>query len=144
MRRTRPAQATGTSGALDLMAAERSDMPRGGYAGATLPASAPRPTPPAPLVIEPPDWTAEARRRAERDAAEPEPGPQFTPVESMLAAAAERGELEELPAPAPPVVYEPLRRFVPPEPDWRAEEAERDRPRRAEREEPEHEPAASL
>lgn len=68
------------------------------------------------------------RERREREGNRDIPsGPGMTAVEAMMHAARERGELEEPPSPlhAPPVKLEPLRRFMPPEPDWRAEERER-------------------
>jgi hypothetical protein len=117
-----------------LAAAKFEAMPYGGFAGEMLlspPAAPPAAPAPAGLVIEPPDWAAEERERRERglsqNVAEPA-RPLGGAVSEMMAAAQERGELEEPRALGPAVLpLPPLRRPVLPEPDWRAEERERAR-----------------
>ena len=114
-----------------VMAAEFADLPFGGHAGEWLSGgqAATAPPPPQPLVIEPPPWAAE-----ETGPLVPLASP-ATGEERPDALAMMRAEDAETswPEPAgPPVVGEPLIRPMPPPPDWRAEEAERERHRAAE------------
>lgn len=75
--------------------------------------SKPQPAPPQPFVIPP--WPEEERRREAAVIAAAEP-----PAEPISI-----GDDWDPPAPelGPPLKLEPLQRFVPPPPDWRAEEA---------------------
>jgi hypothetical protein len=114
-----------------LARAEFDDRPWG-IAGEMLPAPRhePVPTVAQPFQPPPPDWEEEARLRRERgEVVEPQPSrPLGGAVSEMMAAAQERGELEEPRALGPPVLpLPPLRRPVLPEPNWREEERERAR-----------------
>jgi hypothetical protein len=111
-----------------LMASSFEDRPFGSYGVKSVPRNDPPLPPPAqPFVIPPPDWEAEERERAEagEGPGKVPPSNSASAVESMMASAAERGELEEPRAPGPPETSEPLHRPVIPEPDWRAEEKAR-------------------
>jgi hypothetical protein len=102
---------------------ELDDQPLGGWRGefTTAPPQPPR-VPPTPLVIEPPDWEAELAERPDT----PADAAPVVPAYSTLV------DYDPPELPGPPVVMQPLARFVPPEPDWRAEEVERERQRAAE------------
>jgi hypothetical protein len=117
-----------------VTAAEFAELPFGGHAGEWLSGgqAAPAPMPPQPLVIEPPPWaTDETGPVVPLAAPASVSGAQPTALEAMRA---EDGETS-WPEPGPPVVLEPLIRPLPPPPDWRAEEAERERLRAAEAQE---------
>src|SRR5262245_29652416 len=111
---------------LSALAAIRSqefdEQPWGGHDGELLPRS-PAPPTPEPLRIAPPDWAAEARERGD-DVETEERLPLAEAVKAMVVA--EKPE-PDAPRTGGPVTLEPLRRFVPPEPDWREEEAEAER-----------------
>jgi hypothetical protein len=125
--------------AISMMAAEREDAPLGGWAGEMAvhnPAASaiPPPAPPTSFYIPPPNWSEELRERREREAEEinpvefPQDAPHGSAVGTMMNEARERGEIEEPPSPlgSPPMTYPPMQRFVPPEPDWQTELAERE------------------
>jgi hypothetical protein len=125
--------------ALTAMRRDEFDQkPLGGYAGEQIvPRVDPPPQVAQPFVIEPPNWEQEARERAERgeDDVEPEPSrPPGSAVAEMMAAARERGELEE-PRPLGPPVQPagPFLRPRLPEPDWRQEQASREKQAAADR-----------
>src|SRR5689334_21334280 len=131
-RRQKPAPAAPRlPAAVAMMAAEVEARPFG-VAGEWLSGgqAAPAPPPPQPFTPPPPDWNAELRERREREASivDAAPGPQVTAVERMLG---DDGR-EPGPPPGPALTYEPMLRFVPPAPDWRAEEEERQRQRAGE------------
>jgi len=123
----KPAPVAPVSATTARLLDEFHDQPFGGWAGERLPAEplTPAPAPPQPVVIEPPPW---AGREGDLASIEPSPTPRVDALAELRA-----DELDELPAPpGPPMVYEPLHRPVFPPPDWRAEEAERQRVRAAE------------
>jgi hypothetical protein len=80
-------------------------------------------------MIEPPPWGGEETGPIVPLASPASAPEQPTALEVMRA---EDGDVEWAPPPGPPMEYEPTVRFTPPPPDWRAEEAERDRVRAAE------------
>ena len=96
------------------------------YAGADIP------SPPPPIVGEPPPWAAEESGP---------PVPLASPAtgderpDALAVIKAEDGETSSPEPPGPPVVLEPLIRPLPPPPDWREIEAERERQRAAETQE---------
>ena len=94
--------------------------------------AAPAPPPPQPLVIEPPPWVSE-----ETGPLLPLASAASTPAPTALEVMrAEDGDTEWPDDPTlPHQRYEPLIRPLPPAPDWRQEEIERDRVRAAEAQE---------
>jgi hypothetical protein len=115
-----------------VTAREFAELPWGGHAGEFLGGhAAPAPPPPTPLQIEPPPWAGEETGPLV-PLTSPAAAPQPTALEVMRA---EDGSVEWAPLPGPPMECEPLVRPLPPPPDWRAEEAERDRVRAAEAQE---------
>src|SRR5262245_48481665 len=117
-----------------VTAAEFADLPFGGHAGEWLSGgqAAIAPTPPQPLVIEPPPW---AGMEADPTLAVASVEAGFTPT-ALEAMRAEDGDDDRWPDPTAPVeVIPPMARFTPPPPDWRAEEAERECLRAAEAQE---------
>jgi len=97
-----------------------------------LPAARPEPAPPAPepLVIEPPPWAQGDVALA--PLATPDPGP---PLDALSALKVDE-PFEPPPLDLePPEVYAPLVPVAIPAPNWRAEQAERDRVRAAEAQE---------
>ena len=114
-----------------VTAAEFHSMPFGGHAGEWLSGgqAAPAP-PPQPLVIEPPPWAGQ----------EGDPTLVAPVVEQRLDALTDLRSRDvdddRWPDPTAPVeVIAPLVRPLPPPPDWRAEEAERQREKTAEAQE---------
>lgn len=103
-------------------------MPFGGWGGERLPVGQAAPAPPQPLVIERPPWAGEmgAGAFAER------PAPVAARLDAVAVMRAQDGETSSPEPPGSQVVLEPLIRPLPPPPDWRAEEAERERQRAAE------------
>jgi hypothetical protein len=102
--------------ALALLAAERDALPFGIVAeflgaGAEQPPAAPEP------AFQIAEWTEEERRRENSVVVEREPQPP-TVLDVM------EFDRDEPPPLGPPVTYAPLQRYLPPEPDWRAEEQE--------------------
>jgi hypothetical protein len=105
------------------------EMPFGCWGGERLPVVKPEAAPPPaqPLVIEPPPWAGQ----------ESDPTLAAPVVERRLDALTELRSRDvdddRWPDPTAPVEwYEPLARPLPPPPDWRAEEAERQRQKAAE------------
>jgi hypothetical protein len=78
--------------------------------------------PPQPHVIEPPPWADTEGDVSLAPIAAPDPGP---PLDALSALKADEPYEPPPFSLDPPVVIEPLQRPVFPEPDWRAEEAER-------------------
>jgi len=117
-----------------VTAAEFAELPFGGHAGEWLSGAqpAPAPAPPQPLVIEPPPWAGgEAGPFVSLDSVS-RPG-DTAPTALEVMRAEDGDDADRWPDPTAPVeVIAPLVRFVPEPPDWRAEEAERERQRAAE------------
>ena len=91
-----------------------------GSSGEMLPTPSPteRPPPPTPLRIDPPPWQEQLEAGTFDLSAldPPSPAPLVPPA---------LGDFDPPPPQGPPVVLEPLARPTFPEPDWRAEERER-------------------
>jgi hypothetical protein len=124
-----PPEPTPVPAAIAMLAAERADMPFGAVGEFLSRRDEPAPPPPpAPFVIEP--WTTEERVAA---MAAPEPEPR--PLDDALAELKRNAGDDDWPEPpGPPIPPSlPLERFVPPPPDWRAEEREREKVEASER-----------
>jgi hypothetical protein len=120
-----------------MMTAETFEaMPFGGWGGERLPTARPEAAavPPQPLVIEPPPWAGmEADPTLVLAPPATAGGDHLDALAAMKLADASADAWPDLAG--PPEQYEPLVGPLPPPPDWRAEEAERDRVRAAEAQE---------
>jgi hypothetical protein len=112
-----------------VTAAEFAELPFGGHAGEWLSGGRATPAPPLPqpLVIEPPPWAGQ-----EADPLVRAPVSEQRP-DALSVMRAWDDDADRWPDPTVSVeVVAPLVRPLPPPPDWRAEEAERQRQRAAE------------
>jgi hypothetical protein len=131
-RQAKPATAARVPATTAMLTAETfADLPFGGYAGEWVSGgqAPPAPPPPQPLVIEPPEW---AGQEADPTLAATLPSTGTERLDALAELRIAEGDNEIAFDPTLPIEeYPELVRFVPPEPDWQAEEAERDRQRAA-------------
>jgi hypothetical protein len=113
-----------------MLAEQHADRPMGGLAGEWLTPAKPEPAPPPPepLRIEPPPWAGQEGDAALVPIPEPDLGPPLDALSALKAADAYEPPPFSL---EPPIQNEPLVRFVPPPPDWREEELQRERAQNA-------------